>query len=366
MNSHKKFAIDIGPITSGHAIRGVGFYTKNLIEALGSNVGQVDANKADLSQYSLIHITHFNPFVDTFPKTLNIPYVVTIHDLIPLIYPKHYPPGLRGKLKLMFQRSKAKKASAILTDSEASKKDIIRFLDIDPEKVHVVYLAPQGNLKTVSPEKAKEIKKKYDLPDDFVLYIGDVNYNKNIPNLVRACKLAGLPLVIVGKQAGEVELLGEDLTMINGPMDWLRYIVGRPHPELAHYKNIFSAFKKNNNVKRLGFLSVEELSAVGQMASVYCQPSLYEGFGLPVLEAFSMKIPVVASRTQALVEVGGDACLYVDPKDYKDMAEGIKKVFNDKKLQKELIEKGAKRLKNFSWNKTAKETFDVYKMVAGE
>ncbi len=360
-----KVAIDAGPTKSGHAIRGVGFYTKNLISALGSRVEEIDVDFADLMKYDLIHIPHFNPFVNTFPNNIeSVNYVITIHDLIPLIYPKNYPPGLKGKLRFMSQKKKAQGAKIILTDSQTSKKDIVRFMGVDPNKVEVVYLGPQKGLKKHSPEKLQEVKKKFNLPEKFVLYIGDINYNKNIPNLIKACKFAHISLVIVGKQAREIENLGQDLRLLKGPMDYLRFVLNKPHPQLAHYKSIFKAIKNNKEVYRLGFVSVNDLGAVMQLATLYCQPSLYEGFGLPLLEAFSMDLPVVASKTQVLVEVGGQACLYADPNDYKDLADKIKQLASDKKLRNELIAKGKERLKQFSWEKTAKQTYLTYEKAS--
>lgn len=362
-----KIAIDSGPTTSGHAVRGVGFYTKNLIEALGKNVESIDVETADLSKYNLIHIPHFNPFINTFPNEVeNYKYVVTIHDLIPLLYPKHYVPGIKGKIRFYFQKLKAQRADAIITDSETSKKDIVRFLNIDPQKVHVIYLAPQGGLKKMNSWELENIRRKYKLPRKYVLYVGDINYNKNTANLIKACKYAQLPLVIIGKQATQINDLSQDIKSLKGPSDWLRYVLGKPHPEVAHYKNIIEALKDNKDVYRLGFVTVEEFSGIMQIASVYCQPSFYEGFGLVVLEAFSMQVPVVAAKTQALVEIGGNACLYVDPHDYKEMGTLLKKVTTDQKLTNDLIEKGQDRLKNFSWSKAAKETLNVYKMVEGK
>ena len=360
----KEVAFDISATSDGHAARGVGFYVNNLVQAFGDRVRVINVFTSDLSEYDVVHIPFFNPFIDTFPKNIeNKNYIVTIHDLIPLIYPKHYPPGIRGKLRFISQKKKAQNAKAILTDSQASKKDIIRFLEIDPKKVHVVYLAPQTGIAKQDSKQLAEIVKKYDLPKKYVLYVGDINYNKNIANLIKACDYAKLPLVIVGKQAAEVEDLGQDVRNLRGPMDWLRFLLGKPHPELAHYKSIYQAFIKNKNVYRVGFVPARDFSGIMQLALVYCQPSFYEGFGLPVLEAFQVVLPVVASRTQALVEVGSDACLYVNPKDYKAMGEKLKQVVGDTRLSQVLIEKGKQRLKQFSWKKTAEQTYEVYKLV---
>jgi len=334
-----RIAIDTGPLKSGHKVRGVGFYTRELIKALGEEIEAIDFSKEDLSQYDLIHYPYFAPFQKTLPLRKPTKIVVTIHDLIPLLYPKHYPPGVRGRINFSLQRLLIKKADAIIADTETSKKDIVRFLQIRPEKVSVVHLAPGEIFKKIV------VKKHYNLPKRFVLYVGDVNYNKNIPGLVKAVKIADVPLVMVGKQAVEIE--NQDLS----------------HPELKHLKEVLPEFKDNKKIIRLGFVSDEDLVAIYNLATVYCQPSFYEGFGLPVLQAMACGTPVVATRTQALVEIGAEACLYADLKDHRDLAQKIKEVLESVDLQKELSQKGLKHVKEFSWAKTASETIKVYEKV---
>lgn len=365
-----RVAIDTSPLKRGDKVRGVGEYTRQLFAALGKkaktsknlHISEVDLSKDDLSGHDLLHLPYFSPFQTTLPKNSNTKVIVTIHDLTPLIYPKHYPPGFRGWLNLQAQKRRLKEVDAIITDSETSKKDIVRFFGIKTEKIFPTHLAAADHFRVVnSKDKLEKVARKYRLPKKFVLYVGDINYNKNIPGLIKACSLAKLPLVIVGKQAKEIEELGVDLHSISGPRDWIRFLFNQPHPELAHYKKILSAYKSNNQVMRLGFVPIEELVAIYNLATVYCQPSFYEGFGLPVLEAMACGTPVVAARTQALVEIAGNSALFADPKDPKDLADKIKSVFNDKKLQEELLKKGLKLSKKYSWKKTASETIRVYK-----
>ena len=336
-----KIAIDISPLQSGHKNRGVGFYTKNLVEVLGDKVEAVDFKKTDLSKYDIVHYPYFNPFVLSFPLFKKNKTVITIHDLIPLIYPNHYPPGFWGKIKFWLQKLALKNVEAIITDTETSKKDIVRFLGISAEKVFPIHLAPAKHFRVVNSKQKAIMKKKYALPDRFVLYVGDVNFNKNIPNLVRASKISRFPLVIVGKQAAEIE--NQDLS----------------HPELFHLKKILLELK-SEHVIRLGFVSDEDLVVIYNLAAVYCQPSFYEGFGLPVLEAFACGTPVVAAKTQALVEIGEPACLFANPTKPKDLAEKLKLVIENKNLRNQLVETGKILVKNYSWEKTARETLRVY------
>ena len=182
-------------------------------------------------------------------------------------------------------------------------------------------------------------RKKYGLPNKFVLYVGDVNYNKNILGLAEACNIANIPLVIVGKQATDVR-------------------VDLKHKENESFSEFLTKYGEDKNIYRLGFVPDSDLVKIFKLASVYCQPSFYEGFGLPVLEAMASGVPVVASKTQALVEIGDDAAIYVNPKDPKDIAKGITEAVGNPTALKVL---GAKRVKLFSWEKAAKETYDYYR-----
>ena len=388
-----KVAIDKGPLTTGHKVRGIGVHTRELLLALeektkktrkatksqwgklkGLKIEAVDFSKADLTKYDLAHYPYFHPFFLTLPAKFPTKAVVTIHDLIPLIYPKHYPPGIKGKVRFMVQKARIKKAEAIITISETSKKDIVRFLGVPQEKIYVTYLAPRKIFKKLSSKGGSasggeigdwklEIKRRYGLPERFVLYVGDVNYNKNISGLVRACRIAKVPLVICGKQAKEIKNVIFDLSTLEGPKDWIRYLFGKPHPEQAHYQELVSLFDKNGKVMRLGFIPDEDLVAIYNLALAYCQPSFYEGFGLPVLEAFACRTPVVATKTQALVEVAEGAALFADPNKPREIAEKISKLVKSPRARTKMIEEGQKIVKSFTWAKTARNTLKVYKKI---
>jgi len=238
-------------------------------------------------------------------------------------------------------------------------------LKVKPDKVYVSYLAPKKVFSRQLRKKLPSIQKKYNLPNKFVLYVGDINYNKNIPTLIKACKIANLPLVICGKQALEIEKMGVGLELLSGPRDWFRFLFNIPHPELAHFRNIKDHFK-GKMVKRLGFVPDEDLSAIYSLATVYCQPSFAEGFGLPTIEAMASGVTVVASKIPPHLEVVKGAALYFSPRSPVELAKKLKGIVGSKKLRGELIKKGAKRAKLFSWEKTAKETIALYKHLANE
>jgi len=348
-----KIVIDSGPLTGGHAIRGVGTYTAFLVKHLrkikGLKIETVDFKKTNLSNYDIVHYPYFHPFFITLPFFKKTTTFVTIHDLIPLIYPKQYPPGIKGKLRFIVQKWLIKRVDVIIAVSETSKKDIVRLLNIPQEKIRVIYEGPK---KIYSPipkdvEELKEIAKKYKLPKKFVLYVGDVNYNKNILGLADACKLAKIPLVMVGKQAAS-----ED--------------IDKKHPENREFVKFLEKYAEDPEILRLGYVPDEELKAIYNLATLYCQPSFYEGFGLPVLEAFACGAPVLISKTQALVEVVGDAAVMANPKDPKDMAEKIIKLASSPEIRAMLSKKGKERVEKFSWDKTARQTAKLYSGVLGK
>jgi len=364
-----KVAIDSGPLNSGHSVRGIGAHTRELISSLKDIDAfdfQSNGHKLYTNSNDVVHFTSFHPFFLSLPhKKLKAKVVVTIHDLIPLIYPKHYPGGIKGGIRLVINKFLIRKnVDAILTISETSKKDICRFLGVSPEKVHVVYLASRKVFQRVADSEKRAVKEKYNLPEKFALYVGDVNYNKNIPNLIKACKLAKIPLVICGKQAFDIETLGvDDLSNLKGPKDWIRYLFGKPHPELAHFQDLLKEFNHGKSVIRLGFVPDEDLVAIYNLASVYVQPSLYEGFSLPILEALACGCPVVASRIQAHVEIAEGGALFADPHKPEEIAGQITKVIKDGKIKEQLIKSGFTVVKKFSWEKAAKETINVYRAV---
>jgi glycosyltransferase involved in cell wall biosynthesis len=344
-----KVAIDSGPLTSGHSVRGIGVYTKQLTQALKKDrsvkLDVVDFAKVDLAKYDIAHYPVFNPYFMALPLTNKTKTVVTIHDLIYLIYPDQYPPGIRGRLKFLVNKKLIRKADAIITTSETSKKDIVRFLAVDQEKIFPIYQAPAEAFRPVGDKDLlRGVKDKYNLPDRFVLYVGDVNYNKNLLGLAEACKIAKIPLVIVGKQAASSQF-------------------DRNHPENRSWVEFLKKYGQDKDILRVGFVPDEELAPIYNLANLYAQVSFYEGFGLSVLQAFACSTPAVCSKTQALVEIGQGACFFADPKDPKDIASKLRQAIENEELRSQLVETGKILVKNYSWEKTARETIEVYKKV---
>lgn len=344
-----KVALDVSPLKSGHQFRGVGFYTRNLAEAFKklerrNFSAELVEGKLPLD-CDIVHYPYFDFFFLTLPMAKKRPTVVTIHDCTPLVFPKYYPPGIKGNIKLTIQKLSLNNVKRIITDSENSKKDIIKFLNVPEEKIKVIYLAAGNMVRRITDQSTlSKISIKYKLPKKFVLYTGDVNYNKNLIGLVKACRLVKITLVIVGKQAAEENFEFENKE--NQPLKELNKLI-----------------EEEKDVLRLGFVNEEDLSSLYSLASVYCQPSFYEGFGLCILEAMICGCPVVTSNISSLPELTGGAAILVNPQNYEEIARGIKQVIEDKKIQDKMIMAGFKQAAKFTWRKTAIETVKVYEEV---
>ncbi|MFZ3301986.1 MAG: glycosyltransferase family 1 protein [Microgenomates group bacterium] len=364
-----KIAIVSGTTKSADSVRGIGVHNSSLFKAFSKlrnkdyKIPEVGKND-DLSEFDVVHFTSFRPFFISLPffKPKNTKFVLTIHDMHPLIYPKYFAPGLKGGIRLLINNFLIwKNVDRIITISETSKKDICRFMGVDPKKVDVVYLAPKPAHHPLKAGKwVKEIKDKYKLPEKFVFYLGDVNYNKNIPTLVKACDKAGIKLVIVGKQAKEIKENKHGFGVLLGPMDYLRSFFEISHPEIGHYKSLKGDFN-NNEVFCLGFVEDNDVNKIMNLALCTVQPSYYEGFGLSVIHGFASGSPVISSRAQALVEVGEDACLYFDPNSVDDLVEKLKILMTDNKQRNKYIKRGYEQVKKYSWDKAAYETLEVYR-----
>jgi glycosyltransferase involved in cell wall biosynthesis len=342
-------AIDSTPLASGHSDRGVGIYTKNLIESLKRyekdhsytlfTHGQEIPTSVDV-----VHYPYFDPFFLTLPIIKKKPTVVTVHDVIPLVFPERFPAGVRGTLKWQIQKLSLRGASRIIADSDTSKHDISRFTGFPKEAIDRIYLAPSVGYQGVVNKKHLEyIQKKFTLPDRFILYVGDVNWNKNVLSLLKAFSLAlkhtpNLMLVLVGK------------SFINTHL-----------PESRHINQIIAQLKIESHIIKTGFVSDEELSHLYALATCLIQPSYYEGFGLPVLEAMTCGCPVIASHSSSLSEIKGPS-LSINPDDPENIASsiiGLLEMPSHKK--KDLVKEGYAWAEKFTWQKTAEETIKTYK-----
>jgi len=332
-------------LSSPHQYRGLGFYTQRLFKTIkdtpsGKVIKKiVEFNDKVPKKVDLIHYPAFTLFTKP-PKITATPTIVTLHDLIPLKFPRHYPLGIKGKIFWHWQQIFLRKCSAIITDSIASKKDIINFVSLPKEKVSVIYLAADPVFK----QKNKKIN-KYNLPKKFVLYVGDLNWNKNIVNLTKACLKLNYPLVIVGKQA-------------------TNQTTNHSHVELKDL-SLFKSLAKSNPHKiiSLGFVPTSDLVDIYNLATLYAQPSRAEGFGLPILEAFACGCPVITSNATSLLEISGQAALLINPFKTSQLPTALKSLWQQPHLRAKMSKAGIIQAKQFSWELTAQQTIKVYEKV---
>lgn len=329
-------------MSDGHSRRGIGLYTKELISALGkfepSHTYSFFTKPSEIdSRADIVHYPFFDPFLLTLGRTSPKPTVVTCHDLIPIVYAEHFPRGIRGEIKWQIQKRRLRQiARTIITDSNASKADIERVLGIPRARVFAVPLAPRTGFRPVTDTKRlSEVRKRYKLNNKYILYVGDVNWNKNVFGLLESV-YRSVQLVLVGKAFTDADL--PQTRAIRQRIDHLGI----------------------TNVVTPGFVSDNDLAGLYSQAQMLVFPSFVEGFGFPVLEAQACGCPVVTSNVPSLREIAGPGVL-VDPSKPEDIRRGLDMVLSFSSHQRRLlIQKGLEWAGNFTWEKVARQTVEVY------
>jgi len=284
----------------------------------------------------ILHETyHFGHFLFS-PCKIRI---TTVFDLSPLIFPgTHlYSRVLMHKILFPFTIRNSEK---ILTISKSTKQDLIKYLNIPEKKITVTYLATDEKYRLLNQKEISKIRRKYSIDFPFILYVGTLEPRKNIPSLIRAFyqlkkKTSRHKLIIAGKKGWKSEDIFETIEKLNLQKDI-----------------IFT-----------GYVPDEDLPALYNAADLFVYPSLYEGFGLPPLEAMACGTPVITSNTSSFPEVVGDAGIMIDPYDVDGLTKAMYEVLTNDGLREDMIKKGLKQTKKFSWEKCAKETLEVYQEV---
>lgn len=287
----------------------------------------------------LLHEPHY-----VLPALTGCRSVVTIHDCIHLMFPQYLPnrlarPYARGSMWVA-----TRKADRILTVSEASKRDILRFFDVPTERITVVPNAIDARF-LAPPDEAhvERVRQRYQLDHPFALYVGNIKPHKNIDRLidafgrVRASGIDDLRLIIIGDELSKYPALRQGV----------------------------HRHRLDKHVRFFGFQPIDTLSVFYRLAQVFVFPSLYEGFGLPPLEAMACGTPVVTSNVSSLPEVCGDAAVLVDPTDPQAIADGLIRAATDETLRAHLVARGLARARRFSWAESVRRIHGIYMEVLG-
>jgi glycosyltransferase involved in cell wall biosynthesis len=257
-----------------------------------------------------------------------------------------FPQYLPNRLALGYARASialaARRANRVMTVSESSKRDILRFVDIPADKIDVIYNSYDERFSVEpDPEDVVRVEERYQLQGEFVLYAGTVKPHKNLERLIEAFDLVRKG----GLDHLTLVLLGDEISKYTA----LRRAVHR--------------HQLHKHVRFLGYMPQETLAVMYRLARLFVFPSLYEGFGLPPLEAMASGTPVVTSNVSSLPEVTGDAAVLVNPYDPAAIAEGIRRVLTDEALRADLKRRGLQRARQFSWEGSVRRIHDIYRAV---
>lgn len=347
---------------------GIGIYSKELFHALQKHpliklhplgFGRALNNSNTINNSYLLHILPYliankkqnlkDPKINIFhatdhyiPALENTLVIATVMDLIPFLHPEWVSSKLRGLKNYGFKKL-IKSADHIITISQYSKNDLVNYMGIKQEKISVTHLGVNKSFfARCSPTFYQKILKKHKIKPGFFLFIGTLQPRKNLIELIDAHAL--LPLELQTKH--QLVLVGQN---------------GWGTDELI---NKIKEGESKDTVKWLKHLPQQEVQALLQLAQALVFVSLFEGFGLPVLEAFASQCPVIASNTTSIPEVAGTAALLVNPQDKLSINAAMQRLINDPTLAEQLRNKGLKQAKQFTWDQCAAKTIEVYKKLS--
>jgi glycosyltransferase involved in cell wall biosynthesis len=272
------------------------------------------------------------------PPKISGKVITTIHDLTYILYPDTMDSNNRKRLEKDMRKT-VNRADYIITISESSKEDIINYLHVDESKIQVIYPGvDEIYKKVIDDNEIANVKRKYNIEGKYLLYLGTLEPRKNIETIIKAYNLfnksnnKNVKLVLAGKKG------------------WL-------------YDSIFKLvkeFKIEDKVIFTDYVDDKDKPALYQGAEVFLFPSLYEGFGIPVVEAMASRVPVITSNSSSLPEVAGEAAIITDPLDYKEISKSIERILNDSMMRENMINEGIKQADKFNWDESAEKLKNIY------
>ena len=283
---------------------------------------------------NILHVPHYN--IPIFYKG-NL--VTTIHDITHILFPEYLPNKFAlYYAKFMISRA-VKRSEYILTVSENTKKDLIKYFNADPNKIVITYNGVDKKFRCKEKSEYEYLYSKYriDRNKKILLYVGNKKPHKNIAKLIKA------------------------MSLLENKENYTLVLSGKGFEGYNELENLSDKLGLNELIIHTGIVSDEELVDLYNLADLFVFPSLYEGFGIPLLESMACGTPVICSNSSSLPEVVGDAALMFDPNDEVELARSIEGVLSNKQLYKELIEKGYKRVRKFTWEDCRRKTEEVYK-----
>lgn len=302
------------------------------------------ANKINQNLNDDTDLIHAFSQVETFlfPKIKSeAPKIATCLDIIPIVYPQNNVNFIEN-LFIKYSIKGMEKADKIICISEHTKKDLINFTNIDPDKIETIYLGINENFKKLRKDQIESFKQQYSLQNPFILYVGSEQPRKNFISLVKAFY---------------------KLTKIKGFEELKLVKVGKPQTSRRERKKLMefiNGLGLQEKIKFIDYVDEINLPKLYNAADLFVFPSLYEGFGLPPLESMACGTPVIASNRASVPEVVGDAGIVLDPLNIDQLTKEMENVLNSESLQKELFQKGLNRSRKFTWENCAKDTLKVY------
>jgi glycosyltransferase involved in cell wall biosynthesis len=298
-------------------------------------------------EVDLVHVPH----AFWRPLITKAPYVITVHDLLDYMYRARTNNGMRRMIHSYMTRQVMHRAARIFAVSKFTKRDVSRYFDVKPSKIEVVYNALDENFLRghATPAEQEMIRGRYQVDSPFLLYAGRISPHKNVARIIEAFS------ALKGELAKDGTF--PDLKLI---------IIGDEVSKNPDIRRAVIRSGMQHEVRFLGYVSIDVLRIFFDMAKVFVFPSLYEGFGLPPLEAMAHGTPVVASNTSSLPEVVGNAALMVNPENVFEISRALQRVLTDQSLRERMKIAGVEQARRFSWDASVQRMLDVYKQVVDE